>query len=214
MESIGHYWFDVLIAIVVISGLVYGYKQGISVELVPMLKWITIVVVCGTFYKELGSELARSVQIQPNLAFVVVYLVMAGILMGIATAIKNAIGEKLVGAHVFGKAELPLGAIAGIIHFGCVIFVGLSLLSSAYVTEEELTGPPLPAESSLADHFSPANIQRGVFHQARSGQLLKGYLGQWLIAAQPPVQYETKKIEGFGRKMEKAVEEDLAAGAK
>ena len=91
MEAIGHYWFDVLIAIVVITGIIYGTKRGISTELVPMLKWITIVVVCGTFYQDLGSTLATTAQLQPNLAYVVVYLVLTGILVGIFAAIKSAV---------------------------------------------------------------------------------------------------------------------------
>jgi len=214
MGTYNKYWFDAVILFALIGGLIYGRKSGLSTMLLPMLKWLAVVILCGTFYKDLGTPLASAMQIQPNLAFQVVYLVMGAIVVGIFSALKGALGEKLVGAALFGKAEFPLGAVAGAVQFVCVIFAALALLSSAYVTEDQLTEPVAGTQTSLAEKFSPASLQRGVFKASHSGPVLKAYLGQWLIAAQPPVQYETKKIEGMGRKLEKAVEEDLAAPAK
>lgn len=214
MGTYNKYWFDAVMVFALIGGLIYGRKGGLSTVLLPMLKWLAVVILCGTFYKDLGSYMATSLQIQPNLAYVVVYLVLAGIVIGVFTAVKNALGEKLVGAAMFGKAEFPLGALAGAVQAVCVIFTGLALLCSAYVTEAELAEPVAGTQTTLAQKFSPASIQRGVFKVSNSGPVLKTYLGHWLIAAQPPVQYEAKKIEGFGRKMEKAIDEDLGGPAK
>lgn len=214
MGTYNQYWFDAVMVIALVSGLLYGRKHGLSTELLPTLKWLAIVIVGGSFHRSLGSYLANSMQIQPNLAYVVVYLLLAAIVVGVFTMVKKALGEKLVGATMFGRAEFPIGALAGGLRFACVIFVALALLCSAYVPESELAATPDSASMTLTQKFSPANIQRGVFKKSHSGPFLKTYMGQWLIVGQPPVQYEQKKIEGLGKKMERAMEESTEGAPK
>ena len=44
-------WFDGVVAGMLIIGLFRGRKHGMSKELLPLLKWVSLVVVCGIFIR-------------------------------------------------------------------------------------------------------------------------------------------------------------------
>ncbi len=52
--------FDVVLLVVLCAGMMVGRKRGMSEELMTMVKWVTIVVVCAFFYKPIGDALAGS----------------------------------------------------------------------------------------------------------------------------------------------------------
>jgi uncharacterized membrane protein required for colicin V production len=43
-------YFDVIVVVWLIIGLLRGRKRGMSQELLPTLQWLGIVIVCGLFY--------------------------------------------------------------------------------------------------------------------------------------------------------------------
>lgn len=206
MGFLRYHWFDLITGVVVISGLLYGRKRGLTLELVPLLHWITLIIVCGTFYAYFGAPIARWIEIQPNEAFVFVYLFLAVVVTYAFWTIKRTIAKGLPGSKCFGEAEFALGAIACAARFLCIQFACVSLVSAQYVAEEDLAEPSyfhLPEEGRLP---SPAAVQRGIFRRSKSGRWLKYHFGQWLIAAQPPVKYDAPIVEGYNKHMQHAIE--------
>ena len=51
-------WFDAAFVIVLGFGLFRGRRNGLSRELLPMLQWIAVTIVCGLGYAE-GGRLSR-----------------------------------------------------------------------------------------------------------------------------------------------------------
>ena len=206
MAFIRYYWFDLITLIVVISGLLYGRKRGLTLELVPLLHWITLIIVCGTFYAPIGAPIARWVEIQPNEAYVFVYLFLAVLVSYGFWTIKRTIAKGLPGSKCFGDAEFPLGAAAAAVRFVCIQFACLALISAQYVPAEELSEQPYFYQAEPGALPSPAAVQRGIFLRAKSGRWLKYYFGKWLIAAEPPVKYDEKIVDGYNKHLKHAVE--------
>ena len=50
-------WFDLVFVAVLIFGLIRGRRNGLSRELLPMLQWIALVIVCGMGYPSIADIL-------------------------------------------------------------------------------------------------------------------------------------------------------------
>lgn len=210
MGFLRYHWFDLVFLVIVVSGLLYGRKRGLSVELVPLLHWVTLIIVCGTFSERLGAPIASLIEIQPNVAFVFTYILLG---VGVAYAfwhIKKTVAKGLPGSTCFGAAEFPLGAAAAAIRFGCILFVGLALMSAQYIPEEDLAEPVYSFLRTEDEGPQPADLHRGVFVRSWSGHWMKHSFGRWLIAAQPPVKYDSVIVDGYHKGMQRAIEGDHA----
>ena len=210
MAFLRYYWFDIITLIVVCSGLAYGYRRGLTLELVPLLQWITLIAVCGTYYQPIGAPIARWVEIQPNEAFVFVYLLLGAVVFYLFWTIKKTIAKGLPGSKCFGNAETPLGAVAGACRFLCIQFVCITLIAANYIPPEELSGSSYYYQTSENNVPTPADVQRGIFLRSRSGRLMKYYFGRWLIAAQPPVKYDDVIVEGYHQNLRRSIEGEHA----
>ena len=49
-------WFDAVVLGMLIIGFFRGRKRGMSKELLPLLKWVSLVLVCGFWY-QMAAEL-------------------------------------------------------------------------------------------------------------------------------------------------------------
>lgn len=211
LQSLSLGWFDFLVIVVVIAGIILGRKNGFSTELIPTTKWLTIILLGGSLYAVLGNPFATSAQIQPNLAFVLAYLGLAALIAGAFHLLKMGAGQKLIGTDIFGRFESPLGLAATVVRFLCVLFFFLALLNARYTTDEEVANWNTMQKEEFGSITFPTvmSVQQDVFARSQTGRRCKYYLGNYLIKAQPPVKYEVKKIEGYGKKMERAAEEAL-----
>ena len=54
LNSLPFNWFDLVVLLVLIAGLHYGRKRGMSEELLPLLKWICLVIGCSYIYRPVG----------------------------------------------------------------------------------------------------------------------------------------------------------------
>lgn len=189
------HWFDLLTIAVLVFGIWSGRKRGMSEELLPVIKWITIVFVCAAFYRELGTKFSNWTKTQPNTGFVLAYI---GIGVGIHFAfgyVRRAIGEKMVGSDFFGRWEYYFGMMAGSIRCGCILLCSMALLNAAYVTDKELA----ERAKFQRDNFgsisfpTPGQMQRQVFYQSKTGTTIKVKLSNVLIVSAPPVAHKQEK---------------------
>src|SRR5258707_14799385 len=98
--------FDFLLAGVLLGGILRGRKIGMSGELLPLFKWLAILVGCSMVYQPAGDYLAQSTGIFSLLAcYLLAYVGSALIILMLFSAINKGFGGKLVGSDIFGRAE-------------------------------------------------------------------------------------------------------------
>lgn len=180
-------WFDFVLVTVLIVGLFRGRKRGMSEELLDLLKWLTIVVVGSLLYKPAGEMLASNSDVSLLTAYVGAYLGILILVHLLFTAIKRAVGEKLVGSDLFGRSEYYLGMVAGSIRFTCGLLVALALFHAKYVSPEKLASQKKVQQDNFGDISFPtfASMQYDVFYNSLAGPIIREHLREQLIAATP-----------------------------
>ncbi|MBI5772548.1 MAG: CvpA family protein [Verrucomicrobia bacterium] len=208
-------WFDLVALGALAAGVVMGLRRGLSEELFPLVQWLAIFLICGATYKVPGDLLASLGKIQPGFAYVACYLALAALMLGGFALLRRVVGLKLVERQAIGAWETPLGGVAGAGRCACILLMILALLNAKYVSPEEQERLRQPRTGSDAPAvFAVESVQNDVFAGSRAGAFAQRSLGGLLITSSPPVGYFEKKIEGFGKKMERAVNEGIEAAEK
>ena len=192
-------WFDLMILIVLLVGLQRGRKRGMSEELMTLLRWVTLVAVCALFYMPIGRMLESQSNVFNLLqAYLMAYVALA---LGVAivfSLLKRAIGGKLIGSDIFGRAEYYLAMPAGMIRFGCMIIFGLALLNARLYSQTELRAWDAYQKDVYGSDFFPtlSTVQRQVFEESFTGPYIRQFLGFCLIQPTAPEKRELKRPEG------------------
>ena len=131
-------WFDVVVVITVLLGLNKGRKRGMSEELVVTIQWVAIIFAGAFLYKPLGDMLCQSSPVSHVFAYIAMYITVAIVVKIIFSALKKAMGGKLLEANFFGRGEYYLGMFAGTIRFACILMAVLALLNAPYYTPQEI----------------------------------------------------------------------------
>src|SRR5215831_8318734 len=131
--------FDVVLLVVLVGGIYRGRKLGMSGELMPLATWLTILFVCAIAYEPIGSLFTQSTGLFSKLfCYIIAYVGTALIIVLLFAGIKRALGGKLLGSDLFGKAEYYLGMGSGLVRFICMLLVGLALLNARYFSPDEV----------------------------------------------------------------------------
>jgi uncharacterized membrane protein required for colicin V production len=178
-------WFDLLVVIVIMLGIRQGRKNGMSVELTPMLQWITIVAVCAVSYRFLGDWLADSCPMQHVFCYITVYILMAIVIKCVFSVLKKLAGGKLTGSDIFGRAEFYLGMVGGAVRFLCILIAGLALLNAPYYSAQEIASNKAYQVDMYGSTFFPglSNVQIQIFKESFLGGFLKKDAEFMLIAS-------------------------------
>ena len=185
MGTLPFNWFDVLAVVILIVGALRGRKRGMSQELLPMLKWVAIVLVCGFFHKLVAEFISSfTTMFSEWLAVFVAYLGLAFVVFVLFSAVTRAVGGKIIGSDVFGGAEYYLGIGAGILRWACMLIFGLALLNSRLYTQEWINERTQFVKQNFDSDFFPAmyQIQDDCFRKSISGPVLVKGLSAVLIA--------------------------------
>jgi uncharacterized membrane protein required for colicin V production len=206
---------DVIVVALLGFGLWRGKKRGMSLELLDLLKWLLIVWACGLAYKPAGQLLAKTANWSLLTSYLVCYLAIFVVINSIFGTIKRIVGEKLVGADLFGRWEYYLGMLSGLTRYFCLIVVVLALLNSLVYTQQEVDEARKKQEKELGSTFFPSfgSIQREIIHKSFSGKFARDRLADHLIeptigSTPPPTKEPPKK------KRESAVEDAISGGKK
>jgi uncharacterized membrane protein required for colicin V production len=194
LDKLPFNWFDLVLVVVLIMGIFRGRKRGMSEELMTMLQWVAIVIVCSIAYQPLGAWLA-GVSLLNLLSSNVAAYVMAGLGVSIAFVLfKRLFHGKLIGSDAFGKAEYYLGMPAGMLRFFCVLLAGLALLNAPLYTPEEIRAYREFQMKNFDSEFFPGlqTLQANVFEKSLIGPPIKKYLAFLLIK---PTKSERKEIK-------------------
>jgi hypothetical protein len=182
-------FFDVLLLFVLISGIVRGRKHGMSEELLSLLMWLSIVLVCAVIYQP-GADLIGSITslFGRLTCYLVAYLVGAGLVALLFAGIKRALGGKLLGSDVFGSAEYYLGMGSGLVRFSCILLAALALLNSRYYSPAEVRAMEKYDEQWYGSDYFPGlhSMQTAVFDRSLTGPWIRENLGFLLIEPTAP----------------------------
>jgi uncharacterized membrane protein required for colicin V production len=176
-------WFDFAVVIVLLLGLSKGRKNGMSVELMIMLQWLSIIFAAAFLYKPLGDELCLSSPVSHLFAYIAMYIAVAIVMKIAFSLLKKMMGGKMVGSNVFGRAEYYLGMIAGAVRFTCILIAALALLNAPYYSPQELAKARAYQVDLYGSAFFPGlgATQQQVFKDSMLGSALKHYAGFMLI---------------------------------
>lgn len=187
MNQLGVNWFDLVFLVIIGVGIVVGRKRGMSTELLDLVQWASIVVVCSFTYASLGKELAQFTGFSRTASCMLAYLLVAGGIFGLFLAVKRAVGRKLFGSDVFGAAEYYLGMVAGAVRSFLILIFALALFNAPQISDAQLAERIAAQNESLgAIYFPPyGSIQRQVFRGSLFGRVIDEQLSAQLIQVPP-----------------------------
>lgn len=180
--------FDVLLILFILLGIRNGQRNGMSQEVLPLMQWLAVVVIAPLLYSFISPFLVRYAKLTPLMGSLVAYGSVALVVFAIFQSIKQAKQESLKGSDKFGKLEYPLGIVAAVGRYLCILLFILALLNAKRVDKEEEQA----RSAKLARDFgkmkvpSFATIQRAVFLDSYVGPYITFYLSNQLIARERP----------------------------
>jgi len=208
-------YVDLLVAVWLIIGLMYGRKRGMTQELLPTIQWIAIVVVAGLFYRQLSLLIHQYARFEPLWSNIFAYLLIAFGIHLVYLWIKHLIHQKLIGSDMFGRAEYYFGMIAGVVRFACMLIMVCALMNARIITKAERA----KTEKAQADAYSDirfptyGSIQQSVLFESFTGTLIETNLNLVLIASVVP-KAPAPKVETLKQQQERLVNEILSGGKK
>jgi len=208
--------FDFVVLVVLLVGLIRGRKRGMSEELLEVLQWLLMVVLGSMFYEVVGKTLAPLAGMGLLWSYIISYLAIILAVKIAFTMIKRAVGEKLIGSDLFGRAEYYLGMAAGMVRFACMLLVGLALLRAPYISPAEVEANRKKQEKELGSTFFPSfgDVQQQIFFKSIVGPLIRDHMADQLIKPTPVGGVAINRDQGPGKKRERAVDDAVNGPAK
>jgi uncharacterized membrane protein required for colicin V production len=176
-------WFDFMLVAVLGFGLFRGQKNGMTKEVLPMLQWVAIVLLCGFGYETVGLFFTKTFGLDVTPAFILGYLSLALLVFFVFVMLKKVLMPRLTGSNFFGGSEYYLGMISGMIRFVCVLFFGLALLNAPFYTAAEIKARQVYVDRWYGANYFPGiqDTQSSVFQSSFAGRFIKENLGVILI---------------------------------
>jgi uncharacterized membrane protein required for colicin V production len=190
-------WFDLLVVVTILLGMRQGRKNGMSVELLPMLQWLAIVILGAALYRPLGDMLADSSPMPHLFCYITFYIIVAIFVKTAFSLLKKAAGGKLTGSNLFGRAEFYLGMIGGAVRYLCVLVAALALLNGPYYSSQEIASSRDYQIDMYGSTFFPglSTVQLQVFRESFLGSAIKNQAEFVLIASTKPEHKELPRAK-------------------
>lgn len=183
MGTLPFNWFDIFVVIFLGVGAFVGRKRGMSQEVLPLLKWITLAAVCGFCYQPIAVEIANATMFSLLASSFAAYLGLALVVYAIFAVIGRQLGGKIIGSDAFGASEYYLGIFSGIVRFACILIFGLALLNARLFSQVEIAERNKYIQQNFDADFFPAlyQVQDNVFKESVTGPVIHKNLDFLLI---------------------------------
>ncbi len=186
-------WFDGVVLGMLIIGLFLGRKHGMTKEILPLLKWVSLVVVCGIWYPLAAQLLVNTVQLSQVPSCIIGYLLLAFVVVLVFMFLKWLLASRLGDKGLFGGGEYYLGMLSGMIRFACMLLAVLALLNAPVYTAQDIKKHEAYVKQWFGGGLYSGNyfpslytIQGQIFTKSFAGPYIKDYLGPLLIETAPP----------------------------
>jgi len=175
--------FDFLLVAILVGGLVYGRKQGLSVELFGVSKWLALLLGCALVYRPAGVLVAQAAGLGLLTSYLLAYLGTALLILLLFSMIQRRLAPKLAGTDAFGRGEYYLGMASGMVQFSCMLLMALALLNARAFTPAELKALDQYQEAAYGSRVFPNlhSFQAAVFERSLFGPWIQQDLGFFLI---------------------------------
>lgn len=185
--------FDCVVLATLFIGLMRGRKHGMSEELLGLIKWLVVVVVCAMVYEPAGQWFAKSSPFSLLASFLIIYIAGALLILSLFALGRNRLGGKLIGSDIFGRAEYYLGMGSGMVRVSCMLLACLAILNARYFSPMEVRAMEAFQNDVYGSNYFPTwhTAQEVVFERSWSGSWIKEHLGFLLIK---PTQPEDKQF--------------------
>ena len=190
MGSLPFNAFDIFLVVMLGAGIARGRKNGMSQELMQLLKWLTVLFVCAVAYEPVGAFFGQTTTLFSTLScYLMAYIGAALVIILLFAAVNRAIGGKLLGSDLFGHAEYYLGMGSGLIRFACILVIGLAVLNAPYYTPQQVKAEEAFQNDVYGSHYFPTihTVQSTVFETSLIGPWIKENLSFLLIKPTEPV---------------------------
>jgi uncharacterized membrane protein required for colicin V production len=197
LEHLPVNWFDFTVIIVLCLGLVRGRKNGLSQELILMIQWLGIIFGAAFSYIPVGDFLHTMTVFSLLFLYVLSYIVAAAVIKIFFSAVKKAVGGKLVGSDIFGRGEYYIGALAGMVRFACIIVFFLAPLNARFFAKDELTSMHKYRDDVYGKSYWPTldSVQSEVFKNSWVGPRITDNIPFLLIKPTAPEKKDLKRKE-------------------
>ena len=208
--------FDVFVLVILIVGLIRGKIRGMSEELLDVFKWLLVVVAAAYGYKPAGDWVANFVNIPFLIAHIVCYLLIVMVITSIFATVKRKMGEKVFESDLFGKGEYPLGALAGMVRYGCMLMMFLAVLNAFVLDYAKIAVSEKDQDKDLGMTLIPSKeaLHRGIFVNSLTGQFVRKNLEEQLIIPRAFMPNPGVAKETPAQQREKAVNDAINGPAK
>lgn len=180
--------FDFVLVVVLGVGILRGRKHGMSEELLRLLKWLAVIVVCGYLYEPVGKWFAAQSPFSLLSSYLIVYITFGLLIIGAFALVHYTLGGKLIGSDIFGRGEYYLGMGSGLVRYLCILLTVLALLNARYFSPAEVKAMSAFQQDVYGSEFFPTlhTAQATVFEKSLTGPLIRQYLGFLLIMPTRP----------------------------
>jgi uncharacterized membrane protein required for colicin V production len=186
-------WFDAVVLGMLIIGLFRGRKRGMSKEFPLLLKWVSLVLVCGIWYQTAAQLLVNTASLRQLPSCIFGYLLLAFVVVIVFMLLRWLLFSRMAEKTLFGGGEYYLGMVSGMIRFACMVLAVLALLNAPVYTAQDIKKHDAYVKRWFGgglysgDYFpSMQTIQEQVFTKSFIGPYIKDYLGPLLIETAPP----------------------------
>lgn len=181
-------WFDAVFIIVIGLGFMDGKKNGLSGEHIPLAKWILIGLAGGVMGDLLGSLLQMTLSLSNYWSRMIGAFVWIGIIWSVFAFLNSKGISQLKDSDWFGRAEYPLGVVAGVFKLFCILLTVLSLLNGRLYTAQQIQAQREAQIKELGSAIFPTvgMINGAVFKSSYVGPYLKSWFSWAMITASPP----------------------------
>ncbi len=201
-ESFIFGWFDGVMIILIIIGLLRGKKRGMSAEFLDLIQWLIIIAGGGALNQPLGTMLAQASGMKLNIAALLVYVGFAILMKTIFIMFKGGIGKKLAGSELFGGMEYYLGMFAGMVRYACMGLAVVAMVNAWDITDVQVNDALASQKKELGKVYfpPPVAIQYSLCKESFVGTFVKHHLPTLLVTSSPLTS--TPKQENIGQKLQ------------
>jgi len=192
--------FDLAVIVVLTAGILRGRKNGMSEELLSLLKWLAILLGSAALYQPGAALLTEFTNMFSQLTcYLIAYVGGALLIFLLFLGVKRVFSGKLLGSDIFGRTEYYLGMGSGLVRFSCMLLAVLALLNARYFSPTEVRAMEKFQDDVYGSNFFPTlhTLQATVFDRSLSGPWIKENLGFLLIKPTEPQNKELHQKEAF-----------------
>jgi len=217
-QNLAFSYIDAIVLVWLVVGLLRGRKHGMTQELLPVLKWVGIVLLGGYFHAPLGALIRQNAAgaFNEQWSAITAYALIALVLALLFSLLRHWLGDRLTGSDLFGRYEYYAGMLAGLVRFTCVLLALLAVMHSRIVTRAELDAINAQMKKNLDDIHPPIYIygciEQAIFSQSFTGKFVQEKLPDILIPTVTP--QEKPKDESFKKKLQDAIDNPMGTGKK